>query len=140
MDLEFFINLIGSHKTMMLIEHFGGLTYRMPSLHNDCKKAKRLKAILGDETAEILMRTFAGERVYICRFDDYFKAIRDKNFMREYQQMADLGMPKEEIFEQLVPKYKISDRWAYVLLKKQANNKLQGTYSNNKQLSFLEDK
>lgn len=134
--LDVLIDLIGIDNTLLFLDSYGGITYTMPK--GDCERARRLRSIMGNEATEKLMRHFAGEKLYIPQYQDFVSVRLYRAFVDEVSMFMADGVSKTLTLEILCPKYKISDRFAYNLLK--INNitydKLKKIGKNYNQLSF----
>lgn len=113
-DFNLLVDLIGLQNALLFIENYGGISYSMPK--GDCERANRLRSIMGNEVADILMRYYAGERVYIPQFNEIVNVQIYQAFVNDVRQAMAGGMSKAMALEIFCPRYKISDRYAYNLL------------------------
>lgn len=112
------VSIIGFSQTEILVRERGGVTYKLPT------RDDRVSAVVADlleplteNARQNLLRHFAGESLYIARCDEALRYLRNQQFYEDFDEMTDEGSSKSEAIRRLCPRYGITDRYAWMLLK-----------------------
>lgn len=112
------VGIIGLSATMQIVEMLGGISVRFPAkggqLHPEIECYRE---VLGDDILDTLGEYFRGEIVYIARCDAALSYIRNQRFVDEVATLTEDGLSTTAAIMRLCPKYKISDRYAWEILK-----------------------
>lgn len=116
------IDLIGYANTLKMIEHFGGSEFWFS---DGAHYFPRLKAVLGKECATQLRQYFNIEKVYIPRCDAALRLARNYQFKAEFDWLTkSKGISGRLAMLELCPKYKITNRRAWEILRELRVGKL----------------
>lgn len=112
------ISLIGYAKAEALISAIGGITWKVGtgSRQKGNRRGEVLKELIGLETARIIEHHFGGEPLYIPRCDRALREWRNREFIREHNELVASGESSRFARITLCPKYGVTDRWAQKLL------------------------
>lgn len=110
-------NLIGIAKAMQLVQAFGGTELRVPVGMENSMTEQALIHAVGDETAQLLMEVYGGDRLYIPRCEVALKDWRDNRLIGEIRHAVMNGMSQTRAIRQLAIQYELSERRIYELLK-----------------------
>lgn len=120
------VRLIGINQAMKLFKAFGGSTFPIGKgiRYLGGPRAKALQAILKDEEIKRLMDYFQGDIIYLPRCDRLLREIRNRKFIREFAEMRQQGTSALMAMTHLCPKHGFSDRYGWLLLKKERDSQL----------------
>lgn len=108
------VRLIGLNDTQKLIEHFGGAEF---CFTDGAYYFPRLKALLGKESAVILLQYFQSERVYIPRCEAGLRMLRNRQVLADFNYLTEQkGLSARLAMLELCSKYKLSDRRLWEIL------------------------
>ncbi|MFB5082497.1 Mor transcription activator family protein [Raoultella sp. C349492] len=112
------ISLIGYAKTEVLISSIGGITYKVGKSirKKGNRRGELLIELVGKETARIIEKHFGSEPVYVPRCDSALREWRNRQFIKEHNDMVAAGESSRFARIKLCPKYGVTDRWAQKLL------------------------
>ncbi|CRG49000.1 Mor transcription activator family [Yersinia wautersii] len=123
--------LIGYPATARLLDKLGGTTFPIGKGLRalGAARATLLRETIGDENAQLLVKHFGGEVLYLPRCDRALRELRNRSFLAEFSRLRALGVSSLMVMTQLCPKYGFSDRFAWGLLaeRKTSNNELQSS-------------
>ncbi|BFI53747.1 Mor transcription activator family [Yersinia pseudotuberculosis] len=123
--------LIGYPATARLLDKLGGTTFPIGKGLRalGAARATLLRETIGDENAQLLVKHFGGEVLYLPRCDRALRELRNRSFLAEFSELRALGVSSLMVMTQLCPKYGFSDRFAWGLLaeRKTSNNELQSS-------------
>lgn len=85
--LDYIRELIGTEAAKKLCAHYGGTTEVIPS-SCDCNRFKGLAVVIGRTPAAILVKTFAGDRIYIAQNAKEQIRLRDEALRRAFDNGA----------------------------------------------------
>lgn len=110
--------LIGYPATARLLDKLGGTTFPIGKGLRALGAARvtLLRETIGDENAQLLVKHFGGEVLYLPRCDRALRELRNRSFLAEFAQLRDSGVSSLMVMTQLCPKYGFSDRFAWGLL------------------------
>ncbi|HDY6876395.1 Mor transcription activator family [Klebsiella pneumoniae] len=113
------VSQIGINSAMKLFKAFGGTTFPIGKglRFFGATRARLLQSILNDEEIKKLSFYFSGMPVYIPRCDNVLREIRNREFLNELAIMREDGTSTLIAMILLCPKYGISDRTGWRLLK-----------------------
>lgn len=116
--------LIGYPATARLLDKLGGTTFPIGKGLRalGAARATLLRETIGEENAQLLVKNFGGEVLYLPRCDRALRELRNRAFLYEFAQLRDSGISSLMIMTQLCPKYGFSDRFAWGLLATNKNN------------------
>lgn len=116
--------LIGYPATARLLDKLGGTTFPIGKGLRalGAARAALLRETIGEENAQLLVKHFGGEVLYLPRCDRALRELRNRAFLAEFSQLRDGGISSLIAMTQLCPKYGFSDRFAWGLLEKNKNN------------------
>ncbi len=110
-------NLVGMSKTMQLVQAFGGTDLTMPIGVENSMTEQALISAVGEETAQLLMENYGGDRLYIPRCEVALRDLRNNRLMAELKQAVMNGMSQTKAIRRLAIQYELSERRIYELLK-----------------------
>ncbi len=110
-------NLVGMSKTMQLVQAFGGTNLPMPIGVENSMTEQALISAVGEETAELLMESYGGDRLYIPRCEVALRDWRNNRLIAELKQAVMNGISQTRAIRQLAIQYELSERRIYELLK-----------------------
>ena len=123
--------LIGYPATARLLDKLGGTTFPIGKGLRalGAARATLLRETIGDENAQLLVKHFGGEVLYLPRCDRALRELRNRSILAEFSELRALGVSSLMVMTQLCPKYGFSDRFAWGLLaeRKTSNNELQSS-------------
>lgn len=107
------IDVLGFADTQLVIDKFGGtrLYFMGDGYYNVIKTATN------DQIAKKLRQFFRGESVYIPRCDVALRLLRNLQFKADYDYLTENGMSGRMAMVKLCPKYGITDRTGWAILK-----------------------
>ncbi len=110
--------LIGYPATARLLDKLGGTTFPIGKGLRalGAARAALLRETIGEENAQLLVKHFGGEVLYLPRCDRALRELRNRAFLAEFAQLRDSGISSLMVMTQLCPKYGFSDRFAWGLL------------------------
>lgn len=114
------VDLVGFEVTEKIIKHFGGISF----LFSDgAVYFPRLKEVIGMENATILRRYFRSEEVYIPRCEVGLRLLRNQRLVNEFliKTQTEQKSGRAAMLE-LCPKYAISDRQAWDIVRTAQRN------------------
>lgn len=115
--------LIGYPATARLLDKLGGTTFPIGKGLRalGAARATLLRETIGDVNAQLLVKHFGGEVLYLPRCDRALRELRNRAFLAEFAQLRDSGVSSLMVMTQLCPKYGFSDRFAWGLLERNKN-------------------
>ncbi len=114
------ITVIGVDDTAKLVELIGGISVEFPATAGVMPPALRLcRDDIDEITLERLCYHYAGERLYIPRCEAALRHLKKAQFINELAALVEDGESLSAAIRRLCPKYQISDRTAWELLKQQ---------------------
>ncbi|AWX14257.1 mor transcription activator family protein [Mergibacter septicus] len=117
------IDTIGIADTEKLIKKFGGTTFRFS---DDKTYFPHLTALLGVETATKLREVFNDEYLYIPRCETALRVLRNQKFRVEFNYLTqNEKISGRQAMLELCPKFGISDRLGWLILKQSDNVYIQ---------------
>jgi hypothetical protein len=110
--------LIGYPATVRLLDKLGGTTFPIGKGLRalGAARATLLRETIGDVNAQLLVKHFGGEVLYLPRCDRALRELRNRSFLTEFAQLRDSGVSSLMVMTQLCPKYGFSDRFAWGLV------------------------
>lgn len=112
--------LLGVTVMLNLVEHFGGLTLRIP--YGETPQGRAMLADLarrvGEDAAQALAREYAGTRLYVPNCRQALVQVRDRAMLRDRARLAAEGLSERAVVQCLALRYGLSDRYVWRLLKK----------------------
>lgn len=110
--------LIGYPATARLLDKLGGTTFPIGKGLRalGAARATLLRETIGDVNAQLLVKHFGGEVLYLPRCDRALRELRNRSFLAEFAQLRDSGVSSLMVMTQLCPKYGFSDRFAWGLV------------------------
>ncbi|WP_049606151.1 Mor transcription activator family protein [Yersinia mollaretii] len=110
--------LIGYPATARLLDKLGGTTFPIGKGLRalGAARATLLRETIGDENAQLLVKHFGGEVLYLPRCDRALRELRNRSFLAEFAQLRGSGVSSLMVMTQLCPKYGFSDRFAWGLV------------------------
>lgn len=111
-------DLIGFPATEQLLAAFGGTTFPIGKGLRalGATRAALLRDTIGDEKAQLLIKTFGGEVLYLPRCDRALRELRNRRFLTEFAEVRQQGQSSLMAMTLLCPKYGFSDRFGWQLL------------------------
>lgn len=109
------IDLVGVAATQKMIQHFGGVRF---CFSEGKIYYPQLCELLGDEVAQVLQHHFKGEEVYIPQCQNALRAVRNQKFNEALKELEKTCGSKRLAMMKLCPKYGISERSAWHIVKK----------------------
>lgn len=110
--------LIGYPATARLLDKLGGTTFPIGKGLRalGAARATLLRETISEENAQLLVKHFGGEVLYLPRCDRALRELRNRSFLAEFAQLRDSGVSSLMVMTQLCPKYGFSDRFAWCLV------------------------
>lgn len=110
--------LIGYPATTRLLDKLGGTTFPIGKGLRalGSVRATLLRETIGEENAQLLVKHFGGEVLYLPRCDRALRELRNRAFLAEFSKLRDSGVSSLMVMTQLCPKYGFSDRFAWGLV------------------------
>ncbi|WP_410685679.1 Mor transcription activator family protein [Avibacterium paragallinarum] len=121
------VDLVGFDVTEKIVRHFGGVCF----LFSDGTiYFPRLKSLVGLENATILRQYFKSEEVYIPRCDVALRTLRNTRLVNEFliKTQVEEKSGRAAMLE-LCPKYALSDRQAWEIVRNAQRNSPLATQS-----------
>ncbi|EBD0702914.1 mor transcription activator family protein [Salmonella enterica] len=121
------IDVLGWPATARLISAFGGATLSAKSgvrAERSGGVHKLLRSVLTEDESKALTRYLGGAPFYIPRCDQALRALRNARFLSELHQQQDTGHSIRQSLALLCPRYGISDRYAWRLIRERYNSQL----------------
>lgn len=121
--------LIGYPATEKLIKNMGGLQLFIAHKFDKMEKqrAELLVSSIGKQNALLFCELFRGETLYIPRCLNALRELRNQSLLRDIDNLRMCGYSIAQSLIELCPKYDISDRFAWELLRKQKQTSNQPT-------------
>lgn len=108
------IDVLGFADTQQVIDKFGGTRlYFMDKAHY----YKLIKDTINEDVAKKMRDFFRTESVYIPRCEVALRLLRNLQFKAEYDYLTNNGVSGRMAMVQLCPKYNITDRTGWLILK-----------------------
>lgn len=106
--------------TLQLVEHFGGLTLRLPVGAREAgqQMLADLARRIGPEAAQILARHYAVTPLYVPNCKPVLLRARDAALLKDRQQLARQGLTERRIVQCLALRYHITERHVWTIFKK----------------------
>lgn len=120
--------VIGVESTLKVIEHFGGLSYAMPT-GLQSENAKSLIKVIGIEATKTLIHHFGGENVYISTCQALRIVMRNQAFIEAVIVKMETGTSQYKAIQEVAPVFGITERLAYHILKNMADDKPADLFS-----------
>ncbi|MBS9777171.1 MAG: mor transcription activator family protein [Gammaproteobacteria bacterium] len=111
------VALIGFDKTTKLVIALGGSSFHFGKMIKDTPYSRLLIDAIGEQAAEKICAVYGGRREYIPRCHLALLMIRNEAFVDEFNKLIAEGNSKNHTMTILCPKYKISDRTGWQLIK-----------------------
>ena len=112
------VRTIGIEPTLRLVTALGGTSYDFPVGVADSPRLRVLQDILAPDEIERLLAIYGGARYYIPRCKAALRELRNREFRAAVELMvARDGISQKLAIQQLAPRYDITERWAYEILK-----------------------
>ncbi|PJG83784.1 mor transcription activator family protein [Caviibacterium pharyngocola] len=109
------IRLIGFADTEKMIKTFGGVTFRFT---DGVVYFPKLVELIGRDKAIKLREFFRCEHAYIPRCEVALRMLRNYNFKSDYDRLTQIERKSgRQAMLELCPKYQISDRLGWSLIK-----------------------
>lgn len=109
------IDVIGIAQTKVFIEKFGGVEIQFT---NGNVYAPKIIECLGEEDAKKVLKHFKNEKLYIPRCSVATRTLRNLKFKAEFEFLTkEKGISGRLAMIELCPKYNISDRAAWEIVK-----------------------
>lgn len=109
------VDLIGFPETEKLVKAFGGVSFRFT---DGVVYFPKLLKLLGKESAVKLRQYFRSEQVYIPRCDAALRILRNRRFKADFDYLTSAqGESARMAMLTLCPKYQISDRYGWKIIK-----------------------
>lgn len=111
-------DIIGFAATEQLVKALGGATFWFGKGRHDTPRLAMLCRAIGEPNAYQLIKTFGGEKIYIPRCDKALRRLRDARFKADFMLLKEDGISSIMAITELCPKYQISDRTAWEIIRR----------------------
>ncbi|STZ75545.1 Mor transcription activator family protein [Bergeriella denitrificans] len=112
------VAVIGLEATADLVAAIGGCRFKFGRGVRDTPRLRLLFSVIGEAKTYDLLRVYGGEELYLPRCDKALRALRNEQFKAEYLDLTEKqGLSGVMAISRLCPRYKISDRTAYTILR-----------------------
>lgn len=119
---QLLVDLIGLHRTLKLVDAFGGTTFPVALKKTRLGEARydMLAEVLGVDAANILTNHFGGDLLYIPLCKNALRELFYRQLRAEFDQMTKENSAIQAVVT-LANRYRMSDRHIWRILKKQNN-------------------
>lgn len=112
------IDVIGFTATEQLVRKIGGARFKFGKGKIGTQRLEMLIDAIGEEKTNELLKVFGGDEFYLPRCGDALRELRNQRFRAEFSEMKIRdGVSGLMAMTVLCPKYGISDRMGYQILK-----------------------
>ncbi|WP_066568082.1 Mor transcription activator family protein [Snodgrassella sp. CFCC 13594] len=110
--------IIGFPATEALVKAIGGTSFAFGVGIRETERLRILYRAIGEQKTHQLLSVFRGSRDYIPRCEKALRLLRNARFKNDYLRMTELdGASGVMAIQTLCPKYNISDRTAYDIIR-----------------------
>jgi len=123
-SVQHIAQLIGFPATGKLIDRFGGVVFPVGKGLRGAGhvRIELLQEVLTPEQVMLIIQHFGGERLYIPRCQEAWRAWRNRCFLADLDQLCDAGESITMALTRICPKYGIASTRAWELLKARSND------------------
>ncbi|WP_274571573.1 Mor transcription activator family protein [Neisseria leonii] len=112
------VAVIGLQAVTDLVAAVGGTRFKFGHGVQDTPRLQMLFSIIGEAKTYDLLRVYGGEELYIPRCEQALRALRNEKFKAEFMDLTqNQGLSGLMAMHRLCPRYRISDRTAYTILR-----------------------
>lgn len=112
------VHAIGIKSAMDLVQAVGGARFKIGKGRRKTERLEILFSAIGEAKTYELLRMFGGEDLYIPRCEEALRELRNEQFRREFLDLIERqGVGKLMAMSKLCPKYKISERTGYTIVR-----------------------
>ena len=108
--------LVGYKTALQLVQALGGIDFAMPTGDADSYREQQLINAVGVEAAELIIKRYGGERLYIPRCQAAFIQLRNQEFRQAVMMAVANGETQTTAIHRYAPQYGFTERWAYTVL------------------------
>lgn len=110
-------DVIGIRATQDLVAALGGARFKFGKGREDTARLRLLFSAIGEAKTYELLKVFGGEELYIPRCDAALRGLRNEQFRNDFIRLKEKGMSGMMAMTELCPRYGISDRTGYTILR-----------------------
>ena len=112
------VEAIGVKSACELVKAIGGARFKFGRGKQDTPRLHILFAAIGEAKTYQLLRVFGGEELYVPRCEEALRELRNEQFRHEFLVLTEReGVSKLMAMSALCPKYKISERTGYTIVR-----------------------
>ena len=112
------VEAIGVKSACELVKAIGGARFKFGRGKQDTPRLHILFAAIGEAKTYQLLRVFGGEELYVPRCEEALRDLRNEQFRHEFLVLTEReGVSKLMAMSALCPKYKISERTGYTIMR-----------------------
>lgn len=112
------VEVIGVRAAGDLVKAIGGARFKFGKGRQDTPRLHILFSAIGEAKTYDLLRVFGGEELYVPRCEEALRELRNEQFRNEFMLLTEQqGISRLMAMSQLCPKYQISERTGYTIVR-----------------------
>ncbi len=112
------VDVIGLPATEQLVKAIGGARFKFGKGKEDTPRLHILFSAIGEAKTYELLKVYGGEELYVPRCENALRELRNERFRNEFITLTEVeGISGLMAMTQLCPKYGISERTGYTIMR-----------------------